>query len=410
MYDDYETNDFFGKRSVRRRVMILTAWLLSLLIVASATFLLTRHFLRERYESDPEEGLLIRTVRDARNVIRDHYFYYTDDETALTEAALKGLAEATGDDYAEYFTAEEYENLQKQNQGSFVGIGILTQMNDEGSVEIIEVYENTPASEAGLQAGDILVEINGVDAEGKDLATFLSNLNAQDGIENTLLIRRGDELMTFTVIPREVRTPTVSYRMLTDTIGYIRVMKFHGECVEETKNAIEQLRNSGMKSLVFDLRDNLGGSLNDALDIADIFLPRDYVITSLRTRSGEETVYKTQTGGLDMRMVLLVNGMSASASELVAGAWKDHGAAYLIGTRTYGKGIVQSYFGISETGGMLKITTEAYYTPSGVCVHGEGIEPNQVVTLSEEGQRYSITTLPFELDTQLQAAIAYLED
>lgn len=410
MYDDYETNDFFGKRSVRRRVMILTAWLLSLLIVASATFLLTRHFLRERYESDPEEGLLIRTVRDARNVIRDHYFYYTDDETALTEAALKGLAEATGDDYAEYFTAEEYENLQKQNQGSFVGIGILTQMNDEGSVEIIEVYENTPASEAGLQAGDILVEINGVDAEGKDLATFLSNLNAQDGVENTLLIRRGDELMTFTVIPREVRTPTVSYRMLTDTIGYIRVMKFHGECVEETKNAIEQLRNSGMKSLVFDLRDNLGGSLNDALDIADIFLPRDYVITSLRTRSGEETVYKTQTGGLDMRMVLLVNGMSASASELVAGAWKDHGAAYLIGTRTYGKGIVQSYFGISETGGMLKITTEAYYTPSGVCVHGEGIEPNQVVTLSEEGQRYSITTLPFELDTQLQAAIAYLED
>lgn len=410
MYDDYETNDFFGKRSVRRRVMILTAWLLSLLIVASATFLLTRHFLRERYESDPEEGLLIRTVRDARNVIRDHYFYYTDDETALTEAALKGLAEATGDDYAEYFTAEEYENLQKQNQGSFVGIGILTQMNDEGSVEIIEVYENTPASEAGLQAGDILVEINGVDAEGKDLATFLSNLNAQDGVENTLLIRRGDELMTFTVIPREVRTPTVSYRMLTDTIGYIRVMKFHGECVEETKNAIEQLRNSGMKTLVFDLRDNLGGSLNDALDIADIFLPRDYVITSLRTRSGEETVYKTQTGGLDMRMVLLVNGMSASASELVAGAWKDHGAAYLIGTRTYGKGIVQSYFGISETGGMLKITTEAYYTPSGVCVHGEGIEPNQVVTLSEEGQRYSITTLPFELDTQLQAAIAYLED
>ena len=410
MYDDYETNDFFGKRSVRRRVMILTAWLLSLLIVASATFLLTRHFLRERYESDPEEGLLIRTVRDARNVIRDHYFYYTDDETALTEAALKGLAEATGDDYAEYFTAEEYENLQKQNQGSFVGIGILTQMNDEGSVEIIEVYENTPASEAGLQAGDILVEINGVDAEGKDLATFLSNLNAQDGVENTLLIRRGDELMTFTVIPREVRTPTVSYRMLTDTIGYIRVMKFHGECVEETKNAIEQLRNSGMKSLVFDLRDNLGGSLNDALDIADIFLPRDYVITSLRTRSGEETVYKTQTGGLDMRMVLLVNGMSASASELVAGAWKDHGAAYLIGTRTYGKGIVQSYFGISETGGMLKITTEAYYTPSGACVHGEGIEPNQVVTLSEEGQRYSITTLPFELDTQLQAAIAYLED
>lgn len=399
-----------SQRSDKRSILI--AWILSLITVAAATFFVTATFMRARYESGQtsDEGLLIRTVRDARNLIREHFYYYSEDETELTEAALKGLAQATGDDYAEYYTAEEYANLTKQNQGSFVGIGILTQMNDDGEVEIIEVYGDTPASEAGLLSGDILVEINGVSSEGLDLSGFLANMKAEDGVENTLLIRRGEELMTFTVIPREVHTPTVSCRMLTDTIGYIHVMKFHGDCVQETKDAIEQLRGAGMKSLVFDLRDNLGGSLNDALDIADIFLPRDYVITSLRSRDGEETVYKTETGGLDMRMVLLVNGYSASASELVAGAWKDHEAAYLIGTRTYGKGIVQSFYGISETGGMLKITTDAYYTPNGVCVHGEGIEPNLVVTLSEEAQQYSIQTLPFELDTQLQAAIAYLED
>jgi len=397
----------------RSNKLILIAWGLSLIFVSIATAFMTFIFMRMHYNADeatPDEGLLIRTVRDARNVIRENYFYYTDDERDLTEAALKGLALATGDDYAEYYTAEEYANLIKQNQGSFVGIGILTQMTADGTVEILEVYENTPASEAGLLSGDYLLEINGVTSEGQDLSAFLANLKAEDGVENTLLIQRGEQRMTVTVIPREVHTPTVSYRMLTDTIGYLRVMKFHGDCVQETKDAIEHLRDAGMKSLVFDLRDNLGGSLNDALDIADIFLPRDYVITSLRSRKGEETVYKSKTGGLDIRMVLLVNEMSASASELVAGAWKDYDTAYLIGTRTFGKGIVQSFYGIDETGGMLKITTEAYYTPNGVCVHGEGIEPDLVVALSEEGQRYSVTTLPFELDTQLQAAIAYLED
>ncbi len=396
----------------RSRRTILIVWILSLITVAAATFCITVFIMRTRYEPKPdsEEGLLVRTVRDARELIREHFYYYSEDEKALTEAVMKGLAEATGDDYAEYYTAEEYENLTKQNQGSFVGVGILTQMNENGDVVILEVYEDTPAEEAGLCIGDIIVEINGVSSEGLDLTAFLANMKAEDGVENTLLIRRGDELFRVSVIPREVHTPTVAYRMLTDTIGYIHVMKFHGDCVQETKDAVEQLRAEGMKSLVFDLRDNLGGSLNDALDIADIFLPRDYVITSLRSRDGEEIVYKTETGGLDMRMVLLVNGYSASASELVAGAWKDHEAAYLIGTRTYGKGIVQSFYNIGETGGMLKITTDAYYTPNGVCVHGEGIEPDLVVPLSEEAQEYSITTLPYELDAQLQAAIAYLED
>ena len=253
------------------------------------------------------------------------------------------------------------------------------------------------------------ITVNGVSYEGLSLSAFLDNVVAEDGAENLFKILRNGEELSFTIIAREVHTPSVSHKMLTDTIGYIYISTFHGTCVAETEEALKDLKAQGMTELVLDLRDNLGGSLYDALDIADLFLPKNLVITSLRSRNGEEEQYKTKKDGMDLPMVLLVNAYSASASELVSGALKDYDAAYLIGTTTFGKGIVQSYFRVPETDGMLKITTEAYYTPNGVCVHGTGIEPDEVVELSEEADRYSITVLPFEMDTQLQAAITYLE-
>ena len=383
-------------------ILIPVIWVLSLILVGVAVYIATKPV-----RTDDEA--LMDAIRDMRYCIRENYYFYDEDEEKLTNAALKGMASGTGDDYAYYYSAEEYAALQKQNEGNFVGIGILTSMDENGAVRIVDVYDNTPASEAGLTAGDQMIEINGVYYEGLDLNGFLGNVIAEDGAENTIKVLRDGEELTFTIVAREVHTPSVSYRMLTDTVGYIRVSTFHGTCVQETEDALKDLKEQGMTALVFDLRDNLGGSLYDALDIADFFLPKNHVITSLRSRSDEEEKFYTKTDGMDIPMALLVNGYSASASELVAGALKDYDAAYLIGTTTFGKGIVQSYFGIPETNGMLKITTEAYYTPNGVCVHGTGIEPDQVVELSEEAQKYSITMLPFELDTQLQAAIGYLE-
>ena len=393
-----------SERRIRTLLWILipVIWVLSLILVGVAVYIATKPV-----RTDDEA--LMDAIRDMRYCIRENYYFYDEDEEKLTNAALKGMASGTGDDYAYYYSAEEYAALQKQNEGNFVGIGILTSMDENGAVRIIDVYDNTPASEAGLTAGDQMIEINGVSYEGLDLNGFLGNVIAEDGAENTIKVLRDGEELTFTIVAREVHTPSVSYRMLTDTIGYIRVSTFHGTCVQETEDALKDLKEQGMTALVFDLRDNLGGSLYDALDIADFFLPKNHVITSLRSRSDEEEKFYTKTDGMDIPMVLLVNGYSASASELVAGALKDYDAAYLIGTTTFGKGIVQSYFGIPETNGMLKITTEAYYTPNGVCVHGTGIEPDQVIELSEEAQKYSITMLPFELDTQLQAAIGYLE-
>ena len=401
--EPYQT-ELRSERRIRTILWILipVIWVLSLILVGVAVYIATKPV-----RTDDEA--LLDAIRDMRYCIRENYYFYDEDEEKLTNAALKGMASGTGDDYAYYYSAEEYAALQKQNEGNFVGIGILTSMDENGAVRIIDVYDNTPASEAGLTAGDQMIEINGVSYEGLDLNGFLGNVIAEDGAENTIKVLRDGEELTFTIVAREVHTPSVSYRMLTDTIGYIRVSTFHGTCVQETEDALKDLNEQGMTALVFDLRDNLGGSLYDALDIADFFLPKNHVITSLRSRSDEEEKFYTKTDGMDIPMVLLVNGYSASASELVAGALKDYDAAYLIGTTTFGKGIVQSYFGIPETNGMLKITTEAYYTPNGVCVHGTGIEPDQVVELSEEAQKYSITMLPFELDTQLQAAIGYLE-
>ena len=411
MEEYQEVNDHAEALRIQKRkttlaviISIVCTLLVTALITASVTWMLARQTYRE------EDGKLITSVKEAREILRNHFFYYQDDETALTEAILKGVASATGDKYAEYYTKDEYEDLRKQNQRNFVGIGILTQLNEDGVVQIIDVYDDTPASEAGLQPGDIISEINGAVFDNNTLSEFLSNVHAEDGAENYFRILRGDETLEFIIVAREVHTPSVSFRMLNDTIGYIHIQTFHGTCVDETKDAINELKKEGMTKLVLDLRDNLGGSLSDAIDIADVFLPKNQIVTTLRTRKGDVTEYKTRNAGMDIETVLLVNELSASASELVAGALKDYEAAYLIGTKTYGKGIVQTFYEVPETKGWLKITTDAYYTPNGICVQDEGITPNLIVTLSEEAKRYSIEQIPADLDAQLQAAIAYLED
>ena len=410
MEQNIQTNDT-GKKENRfgKRILLVCCFLIAIALTTCIVYAATWAAAKKHYEDD--NGHLVESVRELRDIINEYYFYYDENEDTLTDAALKAIAAATGDAYAQYYTEEEYAELTQQNQRTFVGIGILTQINSDGAVEILDVYDNTPASEAGLLPGDILSVINGISFDGEmTLSDFLGNVRAEDGVSNSFVILRGSETLSFDIVAREVHTPSVSYHMLTDTIGYIHIQTFHGTCVDETKNAIKELRQSGMQTLVLDFRDNLGGSLSDAVSIADIFLPKDYVVTTLRARNGETVEYSTHESGLDIRIALLVNEYSASASELVAGALKDYQAAYLIGTKTYGKGIVQSFFRLNETNGWIKITTDAYYTPNGVCVQDNGIIPDLIVELSEEAQQYSIDYIPFELDTQLQAAISYLED
>lgn len=381
-----------------RRAIVAGLWVLSLLLTAVGVFLFTRYAV-------PTEA---ETLSEALSIIRKSYFYYDAKQDQLVDGAIAGMADSLGDVYSRYYTEEEYAALNQSNSGYYVGLGITVLSHGTGSFEITTVLADGPAEKAGVQVGDWLRAINGVSAEDQELGAFLSNVKTENGAENTLVLERDGQTLTISVVAEQVYVPTVAYRMQTDTIGYIRLSGFHGECVTEMKEAIEDLREQGMQSLILDIRGNLGGSLYDALDIADLFLSKDLIITSLRSREETTVEYKTKTAGYVFPLVLLVNGRSASASELVTGALKDHGRAYVIGTQTYGKGIVQTYLPVTGTGGYIKLTTEAYYTPSGVCIQGVGITPNEVVENPPESDGYSPENIPFEIDLQLQAAIAYL--
>jgi carboxyl-terminal processing protease len=396
----HETTPKQPQKKRRRRRWPWILWLISLALTAALTYWIT-------IRSGNAENV---ALREALDIIRENFYFYDKDNDRLIESAIDGMTYSLDDIYSTYYTEEEYAALTKSNSGYYTGIGIVVRQLETGVFEIESVYPDTPAEDAGILEGDLLLAINDTAAEGLDLSTFLDAMHSEDGAENTLLLERNGERLSATVTAREIYAPTVSYRMQTDTIGYIYLSGFHGHCVDEVKDAIEELKEQGMQSLIFDVRDNPGGSLYDVCDIADLFLDKDLVITSLRSRTEKDEVFKTKAAGHTFPMVLLVNGDSASASELLSGALQDHNRAHLIGTQTYGKGIVQSYIPVLATNGYIKITTEAYYTPNGVCIHGVGITPDEVVENPEEASHYLIGKIPEGMDLQLSAAIRYLAE
>lgn len=382
-----------------RRALLISAWILSLAVTAAGTYFAVLFIGKDE----------TATLKQALEIIRTYFYFYDAEKDDIVDGAIRGMTQSLEDVYSTYYTEEEYAELTKSNSGFYSGIGIVIQQEAQGSFRIIQIYADTPAEEAGLQVGDYITELNGTLSGELDLNTFLLSMHSEDGGENDLTIIRNGEELKFHIIAREIYAQTVTCSMLTDTIGYLHLSGFHGDCVEEVKEAVEDLREQGMQKLIMDVRDNPGGSLSDVCDIADLFLPKGQVITSLRSRTDQQKDYKTSKEGFRFPMVLLVNSNSASASELLAGALQDHERAYLIGTKTYGKGIVQSYYLVAGTGGYIKITTEAYYTPNGVCIHGIGITPDEQIELSEEAGNYSIPHIPYELDLQLQRATSYLE-
>lgn len=388
-----------------RRAHWIALWVFSLVLTAGLVAVGFLLFLGD-------ESL---ALEQAMRTIRTHFYFYEESQDALMDGALKGMTDSLEDDYAYYYTEEEYAELTQTNSGAYVGIGVAILEQDTGVFFIEQVYPDTPAEEAGIRSGDQLLRINGTDAAGFSLVDFLALMQMEDGASNALVLLRDGEPYEVTVVAREVYTPYVVFRMLDDGVGYLHLSGFHGKCVEETKEALYALLEQGMQSLVLDLRDNPGGSLYDACDVAGLFLEKNAVITTLRSRTEETETFRSKEppiliGENAVPIVVLVNEHSASASELMTGALQDYGVATVMGTQTFGKGIVQSYFFVPETDGYIKMTTEAYYTPNGVCLHGTGITPNIVVEQSEEGRACFAPDCPYEWDLQLQAAVRYLTE
>lgn len=304
------------------------------------------------------------------------YYYMDLNEAELAEGMYRGLVAALGDAYTTYYTKEEYAEYRTSASGVYYGIGtVLSQDLNTGIITITRVYKGSPAEEAGLKAGDIFLSAAGVSAEGMDISEFVSYVKGDQGTKVEIVVNRNGEELTFEVERRKVEVPTVESQMLEGGVGYLQILEFDEITTQQYNDAIISLRKSGMKSLVIDLRDNPGGRLDVVVSILDSILP-DGMIVYTEDKYGNRSEYKSRDGKeLGIPLVVLVNENSASASEIFAGAVKDYQYGTIVGTTTFGKGIVQIILPLSD-GSAVKITTSRYYTPNGNYIHGVGIEPD----------------------------------
>ena len=363
-------------------------------------------FTEQRSSAD---SLGASALEELASTIQSQYYFYDEkelDQEKLLDAAMRGMITKLDDPYAQYFTEEEYQELLSSNAGDYVGIGISIQAPDDIGAEVISVYEGAPADLAGIQPGDVITKVNGNTTAGKSLDEVITYFSDDDTVPDELVYLRDGEETTVSLLRAEVHIVRVNSKVLDGNIGYVHISEFNGSVASDFQSAIDALKEQGIDKLIIDLRDNPGGGLTEVLNVAYTMIPKGDVIVSIRSKSGNEDVYKSEGNEqIDMRIVVLVNGNSASASELLTGALKDYGIATIVGTQTFGKGIVQSYFHLSDNSGWAKMTTDAYYTPNGVCIQGIGITPDIVVELPESLKDTALDLLDPEQDTQLKAAI-----
>ncbi len=357
----------------------------------------------------------------------DQYFLYDEDLEEVENTIYLGMMAGLGDIYSTYYSPEELEELLEETEGEYYGIGALVSQNlYTGVSTITKVYEGTPSDKAGMMAGDRLYKVDGEEVTGMDLDVVVNTkIKGEEGTDVKIEVYRPsiEDYVELTITRGKVEVPTVEYEMLEDSVGYVAVSQFDVITVEQFEEAIEDLVNQGMENLVIDLRNNGGGVMQSSVQMLDYLLADN--ITTWEDPYGEEenqgrtllvyTADKNDEGTsdcasdgreLDIPMVILVNENSASASEIFAGAMQDHGKAAIVGTTTFGKGIVQSIFPLSD-GSAIKMTTQNYYTPSGRSLNGTGIEPDVKVEPNEAlSERLEVEP---EEDNQLQTALEVFE-
>lgn len=312
-------------------------------------------------------------------VIGEYYYQEEDINTdAMIEGMYAGIVDSLGDPYSVYYTAEEWKQMMQDTEGIYYGIGAYISLDKTtGFGKINGVIENTPAQDAGLRENDIIYEIDGESAQGLDLTEIVSRIKGEEGTTVHLTIYREGEsdYLEMDVVRRQIESPTVNYEMLDDHIGYIQITEFDDVTVNQFDEAMKEIQKADAAGLILDLRSNPGGSLSAVVDISRQLLPEGLIVYT-EDRSGKRVEYSCD-GDHEIRipLVVLVNGNSASASEILAGAIKDYEKGLLVGTTTFGKGIVQRILPLTD-GTAIKLTVSAYYTPKGNNIHNIGIEPD----------------------------------
>lgn len=334
-----------------------------------------------------------------------HKNYIDDvDKIDIAEGVYDGLMESIGDDYAAYYSPEEWISMQQSNEGIYYGIGAYLQKDQDLLYpRITGVIANTPAEEAGLKEGDIIEKVDNEDVYDRDLSDVVLLIKGEEGTYVHLTIIRGEagerEEKEYDVVRRKVETPTVTWEMKDNDIAYIQISEFDAVTVDQFAEALAEAKGKRMKGLILDLRSNPGGSLAAVVDIARMLLPQGRVVYT-EDKYGKQNNYNCDgTHEIDVPMAVLVNGYSASASEILAGAIKDYNKGTLIGTTTFGKGIVQQIFTLDD-GSAVKLTVSHYYTPNGNDIHKVGIEPD--VELEFDSEAYEKDKTDNQLDKAME--------
>lgn len=347
------------------------------------------------------------TLQKYKEII-DKYYLGEVDEEKLKEGAIKGYIEGLGDPYTEYISADEMGDYLSDTMGNFVGIGIYMVKNTEkGKIQVLAPIKGSPAEKAGIQAGDLILTVDGVDYSADEMTIASNKIKGEEGTTVTIEVLRGTETKKYELKREKVKVNQVEGKVLSNNIGYINFTSFDETTADDFKAKFEELNKQGIKSLIIDLRNNGGGIVDQALQIADYVADKDSVLLYEVDKNNKETVKKAKTDPIiNMPIIILTNENTASASEILAGALKDLGKAKTVGTTTYGKGVIQQILKLSDGSG-LKVTIEEYLTPNRNKIHKIGITPDEEVKLPDSVK--NVLNVTESEDTKLQKAIEMLK-
>lgn len=379
-------------------------------MAAAVTFIVTLFFSLQHFntqvQSVKEKAAKYDRLEILDTYVREHYYRVMDDEMEenVADGMLKGYMAGLEDPYSSYLTQEEYANQQVRDSGTTVGIGVTASLAEDGTIAIIEVSKGSPAEKSGIRIGDFIIAVDGEAVTDLGYEEAISRVRGEEGTQVALTVLQGEKKRDMTITRKSFDLETVTGTMLEGNIGYISISHFRENTAEQFSKALETLTADGAKALIFDVRNN-GGGLLDALEkMLDPLLPEGVIATATYQDGTERTIIYSDAAELDLSMVVLVNGMSASASELFSASLRDFKSAVLVGEQTYGKGVMQSTVPVPD-GGAITLTVAAYQTAVSECYHGEGLTPDIVV----EAEESDIAGDP-ENDAQLAAAIAYLQE
>lgn len=339
-----------------------------------------------------------------KGLIDENYIGDVDEE-ALEEGIYKGYIQGLEDPYSVYYNEEETKDLYETTEGEYSGIGaVLSQDLESGVITLVQIYEDSPAAKAGLKDNDILTKVGDIEVTGMDLSEVVTYIKGEKGTDVDLTVLRGEdaEEITVTATRDTVEAQTVKYEMLEGQTGYLSVSEFDSVTYAQYEEVLNELTDQGMTGLIVDLRNNPGGNLNTVCEMLDLVLPKGTIVYTEDKDGKRETATSDDEHQINVPMVVLVNGNSASASEIYAGAIQDYGIGKIVGTQTYGKGVVQQIFDLGD-GTSVKLTIAEYFTPNGRSIDGEGITPDVEV-------EYEADENNPEADNQLEKALEVMKE